>query len=74
MKAWRVVRPGTPGRALELLDVEAPQPGPGQVRVRTPTSPGPGWGASTCSTSSARHGGPCRTTRHPITAFHRRKP
>ena len=35
MKAWRVVRKGSPREALELQDVALPDPAPGQIRVRT---------------------------------------
>jgi NADPH2:quinone reductase len=35
MRAWRVVRYGSPGEALQLDEVAVPEPGPGEVRVRT---------------------------------------
>jgi len=38
VKAWRVVRHGPPGEALELSDVERPVPGPGQARVAVSAS------------------------------------
>ena len=34
MRAWQVVRHGTPSEALELGDVPVPVPGPGQVLLR----------------------------------------
>ena len=38
MRAWQVVRHGTPSDALELREVPEPQPGDGEILVRTAAS------------------------------------
>lgn len=38
MRAWQVVRHGSPSDALELVDVEVPAPGPGQIVVKARAS------------------------------------
>jgi NADPH:quinone reductase len=38
VKAWRVVRYGSPVEALRLDEIDTPEPGPGELRVRTSTT------------------------------------
>jgi NADPH2:quinone reductase len=38
MRAWQVVRYGEPSKALELVEVPAPEPGPGEIQVETTAS------------------------------------
>jgi len=38
VKAWRVVRHGSPSQALALQDVAVPEPGAGQIRIATRAS------------------------------------
>jgi NADPH:quinone reductase len=38
VRAWQVVRHGSPSEALELVDVPEPSPGPGEILVRTTAS------------------------------------